>query len=91
MATGITTAEAVRQRKPVIVGGATRTLASIEAMEHIMALNQAKRGQNGVLGVDLSERPVFGFGNGSEDKCASTIQLQVKGELATRRDQGSLS
>ena len=43
-----------------------------------MALNQAKRGQNGVLGVDLAERPVFGFGNGSEDQCASTIQLQVK-------------
>ena len=78
MATGITAAEAVRQGKAVIDGGATRTLASIEAMQHIMALNQAKRGQNGILGVDLSERPVFGFGNGSEDKCASTIQLQVK-------------
>ncbi|CAE7794080.1 GIP [Symbiodinium sp. CCMP2592] len=79
---GITTAEAVHQGKAVIDGGATRTLASISAMEAIMALNQSKHGHNGVAAVDLKERPVFGFGNGSENQCASTVQLKIAANSA---------
>ncbi|CAE7937875.1 unnamed protein product, partial [Symbiodinium necroappetens] len=68
MAMGISTADAVQQGKAVIDGGATKTLASISAMERIMQLNNMKKGDSGLISVDLSERPVFGFGNGSEDR-----------------------
>ncbi|CAE7863997.1 unnamed protein product [Symbiodinium microadriaticum] len=77
MAMGISTADAVEQGKAVIDGGATKTLASINAMEKIMQLNNKKKGNTGLLSVDLSERPVFGFGNGSEDRCSSTVQLRI--------------
>ncbi|CAE7455783.1 RE1 [Symbiodinium sp. CCMP2592] len=76
-ATGITTAEAVQQGKAVIDGGATRTLASVPAMEAIMSLNNQKYGNNGVSAVDLKDRPIFGFGNGSENQCTSTIHLRI--------------
>ena len=76
-AAGISTLEAVRQGKAVLDGGATRTLASVEAMEAIMRLNEGKHGSNGVAQVCLKERPTFGFGNGSEDKCASTARLRI--------------
>ncbi|CAE7456417.1 unnamed protein product [Symbiodinium microadriaticum] len=77
MALGISTADAVEQGKAVIDGGATKTLASINAMEKIMQLNTMKKGNTGLLSVDLSERPIFGFGNGSEDRCSSTVQLRI--------------
>ncbi|CAE7853715.1 RE1 [Symbiodinium sp. KB8] len=76
-ATGLTTAEAVKQGMAVIDGGATRTLASVSAMEAIMSINHKKHGHNGVENVDLGDRPVFGFGNGSEDQCASTVLLRI--------------
>ncbi|CAE7805834.1 GIP, partial [Symbiodinium necroappetens] len=75
--TGLTTAEAVKNGMAVIDGGATRTLASVPAMEAIMSINHKKRGHNGVSSVDLGDRPVFGFGNGSENQCASTVLLKI--------------
>ncbi|CAE7394680.1 unnamed protein product, partial [Symbiodinium necroappetens] len=73
----LTTTDAVRQGKAVVDGGATRTLASIEAMEAIMQINQGKRGKTGLATLDMLERPVFGFGNSSENQCASTAHLQI--------------
>ena len=77
MAAGISTAEAVAKGKAVIDGGATKTLASIGAMERIMQLNNLKSGHSGLISVDTTERPVFGFGNKSEDRCSSTVQLRI--------------
>ncbi|CAE7691047.1 RE1 [Symbiodinium sp. CCMP2592] len=78
-ATGVTTtSEAVQQGKAVVDGGATRTLASIEAMEAIMKLNEKKHGKTMLAELNMDERPVFGFGNGSENRCASTAQLQIQ-------------
>ncbi|CAE7470144.1 RE1 [Symbiodinium sp. CCMP2592] len=77
MMSGISTADAVSQGKAVIDGGATKTLASINAMERIMQLNNLKSGHSGLISVDTTERPVFGFGNGSEDRCSSTVQLRI--------------
>ena len=74
----LTTTDAVRQGKAVVDGGATRTLASIEAMEAIMQINQGKRGKTGLATLDMLERPVFGFGNSSENQCASTAHLQIQ-------------
>ncbi|CAE7387238.1 unnamed protein product, partial [Symbiodinium sp. CCMP2456] len=77
MAACISTADAVDQGKAVIDGGATKTLASVAAMERIMHLNNLKKGDTGLVSIDLSERPVFGFGNGSEDRCSSTVKLRI--------------
>ena len=42
-----------------------------------MRLNQAKQGYHGLQKLDTTERPVFGFGNSSSDRCLSTAWLQV--------------
>eukprot|EP00439_Symbiodinium_sp_Y106_P018182 s4280_g2.t1 len=73
-----TTADAVKLGKAVVDGGATRTLASIEAMEAIMQINERKHGETRLAELNMEERPVFGFGNGSENRCASTAQLQIQ-------------
>ena len=77
---GITTKEAVLQGKAVIEGGATKTLGSVTALQHIMDLNQGKGGDSGVSGVDLSDRPIFGFGNSSRDQCVSTAKLSISAD-----------
>ena len=73
----ITTHEAMRQGKAVLDGGATKTLASLTAMERIMELNAQKKGDHGVQQVFLEERPTFGFGNSSTDRCLSTAALNI--------------
>lgn len=47
-------------------------------MEQLMSLNQEKNGQTGVNRVDSEQRPVFGFGNSSSDRCLSTAWLKVQ-------------
>ena len=36
-----------------------------------------KRGTDGLKDLDMSDRPSFGFGNSSRDRCASTASLSV--------------
>ena len=82
------TQEAVREGYAVVDGGATRTLGSIEAIQHVMKLNSQKHGDNRVISVNPNDRPTFGFGNATEDRCASTVELgitagQRQGQLTT--------
>ena len=79
-AMGISTTEAMNQGKAVIDGGATRTLASCAAMEAIMDLNAKRFGHNGLLKVDKENCPIFGFGNGSTNKCTATVQLAIRAD-----------
>ena len=74
----LTTAEAVRQGKAVIDGGATRTLGSVAAVEAIMKLNDSKHGNTGLQRVDNQTRPTFSFGNSSSDKCLSTAWMKIQ-------------
>jgi hypothetical protein len=67
----------VAQGKAVIDGGATRTIGSVTALSQVAELNEKKRGVTGVEQVDLNERPVFGFGNSSKNRCVSTASLSV--------------
>ena len=53
----------------------TRTLGSIESVTRI---NRSKTGSYGVEGVDVSDKPVFGFADSGEAQCASTVQLLLK-------------
>ena len=72
----MTTREAVEQGK-AIDWGATRTLGSVWAMEKVMELNAERSGDNGLCHVGGEDRPAFGFGNSSSDKCLSTAWLKI--------------
>ena len=67
----------MEQGKAIIDGGATRTLGSVWAVEKVMELNAELSGDNGLCRVDGEDRPVFGFGNSSSDKCLSTAWLKI--------------
>ncbi|CAE7474699.1 unnamed protein product, partial [Symbiodinium sp. KB8] len=73
-----TTAEAVQDGWGVIDGGATRTLGSVQAIEAVMQKNMNKRGQSGIKGVDVENRPVFGFADSGEARCVSTVDLGLQ-------------
>ena len=74
----ITTQQAVLQGKAVVDGGATRTLGSVVALEHLMRLNQEQSGKDGLSKLDTTQRPVFGFGNSSKDQCLSTAWMSIQ-------------
>ena len=73
----ITTQQAMNQGKAVLDGGATKTLASVTALERIMELNVNKTGGHGIQDVNVDDRPTFGFGNSSTEKCISTANLGI--------------
>ncbi|CAE7201192.1 RE2 [Symbiodinium sp. CCMP2592] len=76
----MTTAEAVREGHAILDGGATRTLASVYAIECLMKQNAALHGDARVSSVDLENTPTFGFGNSSSDRCVSTVSLGLKAD-----------
>ena len=69
----LTTTEAMETGRAVIDCGATKSLGSVKALETVMRLSQ-----HGVSQVDVRDRPVFGFGNSSEDRCVSTLHLRIQ-------------
>ena len=71
-----TTQEAIEAGMGIIDGGATRTLSSVFALEKLMACNVAKYGRDGVMEIDVNDRPTFGFGNPSKDTCISTAKIE---------------
>ena len=73
----VTTQEAMQQGKAVIDGGATRTLASVTALEKIMEINANTKGNTGLHRLDPELRPTFGFGNSSSDQCLSTAWMEI--------------
>ena len=77
---GPTTMEVVAQGKAVLDGGATRTLGSVRALERVMELNQAKHGEDRLASLDLSDRPVFGFGNSTTNQCVSTALMRIQAD-----------
>lgn len=66
----------IQEGKGVIDRGATATLGSVSAVESLMALNQARCGDDRVS-VDPEIRPVFRFGNNGTKLCLSTVDLGV--------------
>ena len=73
----MTTAEAMSAGIGIIDGGATKTLASVAALEQLMLRNKELRGDSGVKEVDVNSRPVFSFGNSSSNKCLSTTHMSI--------------
>ena len=73
----LTTAEAVAQGHAIIDGGATKTLASVYAIERLMEANQKRHGSHRLQEVDIRNKPTFGFGNSSTDTCVSTVGMSL--------------
>lgn len=75
----ISTEQAVLQGKAIIDGGATRTMASMHAMEHLMTNMKKEVGRGGVksIGVKEADRPTFGFGNSQKARCLSTCTMEI--------------
>ena len=69
----MTTSEAVNMGKAIIDCGATKSLGSVYALEKVMQLSS-----NGINHVDVNDKPVFGFGNSSEDRCVSTLHVNLQ-------------
>jgi hypothetical protein len=91
----MTTDEAIKKGYGVIDGGATKTLASVYALEALQHQNIEKYQDDRVLRVDPNNTPSFGFGNSSKNKCCSTATLKITadqkpGELSVHAlDQGT--
>ena len=75
---GISTTEAMNDGKAILDGGATRTLASVTALEALMKVNKEKHGHDGILTIDPNDRPIFGFGNSAQEQCMSTAQVRLR-------------
>ena len=78
LGTSLPTAEAIAQGKCVVDCGATRSIGSVKALEQLMSQNIAKQGDSGVNHVDLQDKPVFNFGNSSENQCSSTVEMRLR-------------
>ena len=95
MSVGPSTWEAMQTGKAVVDGGATRTIASVTAIEALMRQNRRLQGQDGILNVDRDNKPTFSFGNSSTNTCISTASVRLKalgrdGQLQIHTlDQGS--
>ena len=68
--------DVVSQCMGVIDSGATASLGSVDAMEHIMKHNLSEKGTSR-MEVDFDKKPVFKFGNGARKECLSTVQMSV--------------
>ena len=75
-----TTSQVVQQGKAVLDGGATRTLGSVVALERVMEINQEKNGASGLASLNLTDRPVFGFGNSTTNQCVSTAAMKIEAD-----------
>lgn len=73
----LNTNQVVEQGMAVVDGGATRSIGSVNALSRVCDINESKRGKHGLVGLDMQDRPSFGFGNSSRDQCSSTCSLEV--------------
>ena len=78
LSVGPSTMAAMEAGKAVVDGGATRTIASVTAIEALMQQNRRNRGHDGVLHVDTNNKPTFSFGNSSRNTCISTTEMRLK-------------
>ena len=69
---------AMQAGKAILDGGATKSIASVTALEALMDINYRKHGENRPVSLDGKNRPTFGFGNSSTDKCLSTATMRIK-------------
>ena len=75
--TALTTAEAVKRGCAVIDPGATKTMASLHAVQQLVEAYEKSHGATNVVKVNTEERPTFGFGNSEQSRCISTAYLKV--------------
>eukprot|EP00435_Cladocopium_sp_Y103_P028669 s2868_g7.t1 len=74
----MSTSEATKLGYGIIDGGATKTLASVAALESLMQQKEEKHHDGRILSVNTEDQPVFGFGNSTKDRCISTTTVGIK-------------
>lgn len=90
----MTTQQVVTGGFGVLDGGATKTMGSITALQHLQEKSR-ESDCPGIVKVDTEERPTFGFGNSEHNQCVSTcyVKLPVKDQAMSLKvhalDQGS--
>ena len=45
-----------------------------------MEINQEKNGASGLASLNLTDRPVFGFGNSTTNQCVSTAAMKIEAD-----------
>ena len=76
----VTTEMAIQHGKAILDPGATRSMGSLHAVEALLNVNMAQRGDSGIRHVSLDERPTFGFGNSQKSRAMSTCYIRVPSE-----------
>ena len=74
----LTTQQAMRAGYGVLDPGATRTMGSIEALEHARNVHWQQHQKDNIASVDVDERPTFGFADSETARCSSTVLLQTQ-------------
>eukprot|EP00435_Cladocopium_sp_Y103_P015270 s2436_g3.t1 len=73
---GQVVSDVMSQCMGIIDSGATASLGSIDALEHVQKYNLAQCGDSKMT-VDLERKPIFKFGNGAKKECVSTVHMAM--------------
>ena len=73
----MTTPEAMRSGYGVLDPGATKTMGSIVALEHMRQCSWRQQKCDNVKSINVEDRPTFGFADSEQARCASTVLLQL--------------
>ena len=74
----MTTQQAMKAGYGVLDPGATRTMGSIEALEHARSIHMQQHQQDNITSVNTEERPTFGFADSKTARCSSTVLMQMR-------------
>ncbi len=72
----LSTSDVVKGGYGVLDGGATKTMASVAAIECLQNISR-ERDLPGITKVDMDERPTFGFANSDRNQCVSTCYFKI--------------
>lgn len=74
----LSTEDAVKKGYGIVDGGATKTLASVYALEAVASENLRKHQDDKIIDIDPTNKPTFGFGNSSRNQCCSTAKIGIR-------------
>ena len=81
----MTTQQAMRAGYGVLDAGATRTMGSITALQHVREAAWRDLKRDNIEAVDVRDQPTFGFADSESAKCSSTCLVQLPVETQQMR------
>ena len=73
----MTTQQAMKAGYGVLDAGATKTMGSITALQHVREAAWRDLQQDNIEAVDTQDQPTFGFADSESAKCSSTCLVQL--------------